>query len=126
MKDSRKQWQRTERSAQNQNEQHVETRLIEALEAHIESLKQQVEDQKHLIQVLSDDKYFKPAIIQQALPPVESVSAFEPKDYEYATSDDEIVDEPETHDQTQLLDELEGLAQEQAEYKQDPRAYARK
>lgn len=90
--------------------------IIKPYEDHIASLRAEIERQQHLIQVLSDDKFFKPQVIPAPEPLLETKNIFKGSDFEFSTPADEPpVDETITDEE--LDAELTTLQQQYAEVK---------
>ena len=90
--------------------------LTKPYEAHIASLKAQIVDQQKLIQVLSDEKFFKPEIIPAPEPVLETSQVFDTKDYDFTTHSDGPPSE-DTTTESELAGELDALSEEYAKLK---------
>lgn len=87
MKDWVLRWLGIQPSSQN-NAPDATALLVESYKSHIADLQKEVERLQALVQVLSDDKFFKPQVIPQNAGPVESTVAFEPNDFVFETPAD--------------------------------------
>jgi hypothetical protein len=79
--------------------------LIEAQKLHITDLQKQIERLENLVQTLSDDKFFKPQIIEAPVPQVETESPYELSDFSFQTSSEDDV--PDKHQDESVDIDLE-------------------
>ena len=81
--------------------------LIASHKAHIADLQKEVKRLENLVQVLSDDKFFKPQVVERPAPLVETEMVFPASDFSFQPERDE--EPPDEVDQKELDDSLAAL-----------------
>jgi hypothetical protein len=64
--------------------------LVASLKSHIADLQKEIKRLENLVQVLSDDKFFKPDVLAHPTPPTETVIPFEENDFVFQTESGDI------------------------------------
>lgn len=93
--------------------------LVASKNAHIADLQKEVKRLENLVQVLSDDKFFKPQVVERPAPPVETEMVFPSSDFAFQTAEDEPL--PAEIDQQELEASLSALEKDYSAHKNGTR-----
>lgn len=93
--------------------------LVAAKNAHIADLQKEVKRLENLVQVLSDDKFFKPQVVERATPEVETEMVFPTSDFSFQTVEDEPL--PTEIDQQELEASLTALEKDYSAHRNGTR-----